>query len=85
MPLIIVKNSNRDRRRTWREDMGKRSIDIGMARVALRTKVTGEKKLDARGKPFKWSNEMAQGHSSKTLERWSKGRRTIAVGFGKFS
>lgn len=45
----------------------------GMARVALRTKLSGKPEVDARGTPLKYSNEMAERHSTTTIQRWADG------------
>jgi len=61
------------------EDDSRYQMRKGMARVALKTRVTGERKIDARGKPFLYSNEMAERHSAGTLDRWSRGYKASSA------
>jgi len=77
---IIIKGKGesfygpRHSKRIRSEDRAKYRLRIGMAKVALRTKVSGKEKCDARGTPLLYSNRMADGHSIRTIERWAKGK-----------
>ena len=91
-PLIIIRNKRpsfygeRGSQRRRMEDASRYVMRAGIAKTALTTKATGKEKLDARGTPFRYSNEAASRHSTATLEGWTKGRSTKAVvGFGRFS
>ena len=54
----------------------------GIATCALKTKVDGELEVDCVGRPLQFSNEMAERHSIKTLQKWADGRRTVALSEG---
>ena len=85
-PLILVKpGRDRDPKLKKLEAESQYHLQAGIAKVALKTKATGEQKLDARGKPFYYSNAAASGFGTRELVRRSRGRRTVVVGFGKYA
>ena len=45
----------------------------GIARVALKAKLTGKPEVDFVGKPLVYANEMAERHSLTTIGRWADG------------
>ena len=65
--------------RTDQEDQARRHLRAGIARVALRHK-RSRSVVDSYGKPLSRAVEMAERHSTKTLERWTrKDQRRVMV------
>lgn len=65
--------------RMKREDEDRYRLRQGIAKFAIRSRVTGLPEVDAVGRPLKYCNEMEERHSLHTLTQWAKGRSTMAV------
>lgn len=65
--------------RVRNEDEARYRLRRGMAKVAQMEKATGKPRTDAYGRPLRGAHELAERHSSKTIAKWAKGRRTTYV------
>ena len=66
-------------RHTARHQASRYHLRQGMAKLALKTKVDGQPMVDTAGRPFLYCNEMAERHNTKTIEKWARGVKTLAV------
>lgn len=73
-------NSGRHDAHTRANQQARRHLRAGMAKCAIRSKVSGRPEVDCVGRPLLYSNEMSERHSLPTLERWAKGYSAIVVG-----
>ena len=72
-------NKGRHCRHTAAEQASRYNLRQGMAKVALEAKVSGKPELDCAGRPLLYANQMARQCGQRTIEKWARGVKPVAV------